>query len=635
MSASSAAAKSKMFGFIKNVFRKPAERPADGRDYQRSATPPPMPVNARASTLASAMAASARPVSARANGGGPAPVPAPPQVAYHGGNGHAEAYENGNGHPLCVPLQGILNALPAELKARVRQLEVGDMTVELPMESVLSQLARGQVKISFGELRQTAPHVFSPDPDRDQTLITLPLNDILVRMNPSLLVRRQNQRHIEVPDEVRSPFGDQGQGLVFSVGPGKKEVSTPSRGVTPAAPQMPPPRPAYSAPAAPAAPVPRAYAQPPAPMAPPPAPVAQPYVTRPAAPVAQPISSIAPPSAVPPGFARPVSGPAPAIPVSSALRSLAGPAAPVREAAPAPVAAPIPMTMAPARALDETACLFVPLSVLSEGWPEAMRLEIAQLGITQEQVALPADGVELGLKRGKVAFPWKLLRSWIRPAPAIAVSAHDGVILDLPLHVLAPLFLTRQKNGGKAQQKAGVDETIPNLFFGFPQSEAAPVAPSGLSHAVATPVDTNYYTRQDVPPVSDTQIMAKGGLPSTEFLRRCATPNEVVSRAAALDGVSGALIALPDGLMVASRLAPDLNPDTLAAFLPHIFGKVTQCTKELRMGELNNLNFTVGNVPWKIFRVNAIYFAAFGRANEPLPTSQLAALAAELDRKQK
>ena len=50
------------------------------------------------------------------------------------------------------------------------------------------------------------------------------------------------------------------------------------------------------------------------------------------------------------------------------------------------------------------------------------------------------------------------------------------------------------------------------------------------------------------------------------------------------------------------------------------------------MGELNNLNFTVGNVPWKIFRVNAIFFAAFGRAGEPLPTAQLAALAAELDR---
>jgi predicted regulator of Ras-like GTPase activity (Roadblock/LC7/MglB family) len=121
--------------------------------------------------------------------------------------------------------------------------------------------------------------------------------------------------------------------------------------------------------------------------------------------------------------------------------------------------------------------------------------------------------------------------------------------------------------------------------------------------------------------------------PGTRFVSKYATPNEVVSRAAALDGVAGALIALPDGLMVASRLQSDVNGDTLAAFLPQIFGKVSQCTRELRMGDLNNLNFTVGNVPWKIFRVNAIFFAAFGRCGEPLPTGQLAALAAELDHK--
>jgi hypothetical protein len=51
------------------------------------------------------------------------------------------------------------------------------------------------------------------------------------------------------------------------------------------------------------------------------------------------------------------------------------------------------------------------------------------------------------------------------------------------------------------------------------------------------------------------------------------------------------------------------------------------------MGPLNNVNFTVGNVPWKIYRVNAVYFAAFGRVGEALPTAQLALLAAELDRK--
>jgi len=175
-----------------------------------------------------------------------------------------------------------------------------------------------------------------------------------------------------------------------------------------------------------------------------------------------------------------------------------------------------------------------------------------------------------------------------------------------------------------------IDEEIPNLFFGFPQGEASPAA-AGPSAS-----DTNYYVWDDSSEmVQLDESTVKKSSPGTKFVAKYATPNEIVSRAAVLDGVSGALIALPDGLMVASRLGPDQNGDTLAAFLPQIFGKVSQCTKELRMGELNNLNFTVGNIPWKIFRVNAIFFAAFGRAGAPLPTAQLAALAAELDHKPK
>jgi predicted regulator of Ras-like GTPase activity (Roadblock/LC7/MglB family) len=135
-----------------------------------------------------------------------------------------------------------------------------------------------------------------------------------------------------------------------------------------------------------------------------------------------------------------------------------------------------------------------------------------------------------------------------------------------------------------------------------------------------------------VPHVSDTEFRRQP-LPGTDFLSRGATPKEVVERAILLEGVAGAIVALPDGLKVADKVPPELNADTLAAFLPQLYGRVNQCSKELRMGELNNLNFTVGNVPWKIFRVNAVYFAAFGRAGQALPTAQLAMLATELDRK--
>ena len=271
------------------------------------------------------------------------------------------------------------------------------------------------------------------------------------------------------------------------------------------------------------------------------------------------------------------------------------------------------------------------MGALAEGWPDAVRREILELNLAEAKVAMPAQAVEQALKQGKIAFTWKTIRSWVKPAVAATASPHDSRVLDLPLKVVAPLFLARQRQANKSQHKVTVDEDIPNLFFGVPQPE-----PDVAAAPSARPTDTNYYVWEDThDTVRVHESEVKRPTPGTKFVAKYATPNEVVSRAAALDGVAGALIALPDGLMVANRLPPDVNADTLAAFLPQIFGKVSQCTKELRMGELNNLNFTVGNVPWKIFRVNAIFFAAFGREAEPLPTAQLAALAAELDHKPK
>src|SRR5690606_12532743 len=98
-----------------------------------------------------------------------------------------------------------------------------------------------------------------------------------------------------------------------------------------------------------------------------------------------------------------------------------------------------------------------------------------------------------------------------------------------------------------------IDEDIPNLFFGFPQSELA--AQSGAPR----PEDTNFYVWDDVSESArvDASDAKKTPSPGTRFVSKYATPNEVVSRASALECVAGALIALPDGLMVASRLPSD------------------------------------------------------------------------------
>jgi len=291
-------------------------------------------------------------------------------------------------------------------------------------------------------------------------------------------------------------------------------------------------------------------------------------------------------------------------------------------------------------------------------------MEIAQMSLLNAQVALPVDLVEPALKRGRVTFPWRNLRAWINP-PVTAVSIHDGLELELPLKVIAPLFLAKQGRPVQISQSPAAPATaapaalppeIPNLFFGFPQPQApsevteAPVkvpAPNEMSFA-PNPADaqqsesnSNFFVpgeahvapQSDIDDTTEFRRTEETVTPPTDFTSRRTTPKEVVARAMSFRGVAGALVALPDGLTVASHIPADLNADTLAAFLPQIYGRVSQCTKELRMGELNNLNFTVGNVPWKVFRIHGVYFAAFGRVGEQLPTAQLAQLAGELDRK--
>jgi predicted regulator of Ras-like GTPase activity (Roadblock/LC7/MglB family) len=549
-----------MFGYVKNLLRKWVEKPDDNQ--------PPTAVSA-------APAPSRRTVMA----------PPPEDASAHNNDSHQ------NGRGIELPLQPILGGLPLELQPRLRHPDAGALTISIPLDTILTQLSRGAVKITFGELRQAAPDLFTPEDDRDRVMVSLPLGEILSRLNPALITRRRVQKRVEVPDEICSPFDQRNQSLIFSIGPTQSEAAPVS------------------------APTPRQTAV----FAP--APVATPTrceITF--------TSSPSPPSAAP------LSTPA----MSSATRALPNlrnshsPLPPVPTPQMVPTA---PAPPSPGPSIDPHP-LLVGLTSLAEGWPEAVRQELVQLNLVGAKVALPAEIVERALKQGRIAFTWKTLRSWIKPAPLPTVSVHDSLMLELPLRIVAPPFLARQREVGKLQKKVTVGDDIPNLFFGFPRPEASSsVMASAASSAAAKSPETNFYAWDETSGSARPQGSESkpSPTPGTKFVAKYATPNEVVSRAATLDGVAGALIALPDGLMVASHLAPDLNGDTLAAFLPQIFGKVSQCTKELRMGELNNVNFTVGNVPWKIFRVNAIFFAVFGRMGEPLPTGQLAALAAELN----
>ena len=551
---------------------------------------------------------------------------------------------------LELPLQTVLAALPMDLRSKLMQTPPAGATMVIGIEKVISQLAHGSVKISFGELRLAAPSLFANSGgENDSRPVALPLNEILARLNPALLARRNSQKKVEVGEDIIGPFDNQGEGITFTTAPLKP---------APAPAPVPPPKARSILP-------PSWPAVPPNPILPRPA-----FASRNVAPVT-PIPPRPAPAAFAPrnGIPRPNSISTPP-PISAAPLASATPITPAARPA-------APQAVTPEHA---QATISAPLGALAEEWPEALRQEISQMNLANAEVALPVHLVEPALKRGRVIFSWRYVRSWIRPVPT-GVSIHDGIELELPLKVIAPLFFGHQKSGGRLQRRTAISPEIPDLFFGFPQPqpEPEPAAPQPAAIAPGPPAivpepeapaapepevtaapepevagpepeparytprpvaartaDTNYYIWGDngeVPRIDTSELKRSGVTPPTDFTSRRAMPKEVVARAAGLPGVAGALVALQDGLKVASQVPAELNADTLAAFLPQIFDRLGQSTRELRMGALNNVNFTVGNVPWKIYRVHSVYFAAFGRAGEALPTAQLALLAAELERK--
>jgi hypothetical protein len=275
--------------------------------------------------------------------------------------------------------------------------------------------------------------------------------------------------------------------------------------------------------------------------------------------------------------------------------------------------------------------------------------------------------LEEGMKRGIVTMFWRDVRGCIRPNPVTEVSVHDGSALELPLKVIAPLFVAKQAPHARPRVNVQFDKSIPNVFTSTlvpqveppppvpepvlpppaaapalkmsPSAPIAPIAPISPISPISAPVVTQAPAPvpAPAPTIAPTAAPAGGGTQftpqGTDFARRRPLmPAEVIRRTVELKGVEGAMIVLHDGLMVACELPPYLNGDTAAAFLPQIYDRLSQCIGELQMGALTQLRFNVGNVSWLVFRQPSVYFAVFGRQGELPPEPQLAALAAELDR---
>jgi predicted regulator of Ras-like GTPase activity (Roadblock/LC7/MglB family) len=458
------------------------------------------------------------------------------------------------GETVALSLKVIVSHFPAELKDSVARAPGASDVVQVSLDKVAAQLPSGAVKIPYAEFRQGAPAgIFTEDRRFDQLAVPIPLPEILSKVNPSLMKRRTDQKKVEVPKEVSGLFETK-------AGTGRQSAGAPVA-AAPAAPKAP--APAAAPPSPPSPPAPAAAAPPPPP---------------PAAPK---------PAPPPPAPAAPI--PAPSLP---------------KPPAPAPAAPTAPAV---------SGTISVSLASITDGWPADVMAEAAKAG-ANATVELPAGETGQALKMGKVAYAWKQLRGWIRPSPVTAASPADDTVVQLPLKVIAPLFMAQFKPAAP-QRKVEVSDSIPDTFRGPAGKPTAP-APALAAPAAAPP-----------PPAPAPAAPRPPAAP--------VSPAEFVKKACALPGVTGALIALSEGMAVAQQLPAGLKADTLAAFVPQIFTRMTQYAKEMNLGELNSVSFTAGNTPWQICRAGSVYLAIVGRAGETLPTPQINALAADLGRQNK
>lgn len=700
---------------------------------------------------------------------------------------------------LSIPYSSIIKLIPQELWGKLAPAGVAGYSFTIARKTVLEQLPYGAVKVNFGELRRNAPTgVFVNGSAEDGRMVDLPLSEILAQLHPDTLSRRADQTRIEVSPDVPDLFGVKGERLAPLRVMEKKEVSNTStisrqKGATAITPR-------------PAAPTPQAPIQPAPPRPAAPTPASAPAIRmQPAQPAAQ-----APTVSQRPAATAPISAPKPASPALPAGAGRALPKLPAAQpkAAPAqdPVSA-IPFSIPPVPM--GTPSFFIALDAIASGWPDGIRQELAQFKIPEAKVALPPVEICEGLKRARVQYPWRTLRSWIQPTPIYATpSPFDDTVLELPLRTLTPLFLefirsnpvNRQVADAdniteffkKAEQASGTSaELLQPLFdpptapepsqqfqatpppagFAAPASSAQPrqvpasnpaVTQSPDNHptvegnAICLPIATlangwpepvmhdiasfslggsrieiplaaiepglksgrlsftwrelcswlnppsnpaqlsingetplalplglvaplfmkargNGQVRrktnvdQEIPdlfsaagkplnppqpavqsptPAAETPAPAPASAPAPaakklptnlselfeEPAKKTWTPNEIVQRSTRLPNVAGTLIALQDGLLVAANMPPDLKTETIAAFVPQIFGRMNQYSKELQMGETTAVSFTVDVGTIQVYNAGIIYFAALAKTSDPLPLRELQLIAGELSR---
>jgi predicted regulator of Ras-like GTPase activity (Roadblock/LC7/MglB family) len=301
---------------------------------------------------------------------------------------------------------------------------------------------------------------------------------------------------------------------------------------------------------------------------------------------------------------------------------------------PIPPVAPIPMPVAPKPVTPVAPPAPAPvgekvtvaMEAVSGAWPDPVRQEIQQLNLWSASLSIPVNRLDAGMKIGRVVFTWAEVAGWLSEPPP--PSAHGQTQVELPLPVIAPLFLARHR-AATPRKTVNIGENVPELFTAKPRpAEPPPARPSIASTTLKSAQDERFWEPDEPPPMPAAPKALEEI--SKQPSKTDGTPREMVERILALPEVAGALLASRDGLLVAGRMPAPLKAETMAAFLPRIFTSVSGCAEEVQLGALRALRLSASQAPCAIFKTGTLFLAVLGLPGRTLPDPALEQIAGEL-----
>ena len=510
-----------------------------------------------------------------------------------------------------LSLAVIVNHLPEDIKALVRQAPADTATVALPVPTIMKQLATGCVKMSLASLHRQAHGVFAPLPTGDKRTVDVPLAEIFRHVSPHTLKRRPDQRAFYLPDNGFNLFGNAEN--PYEIAPTAPEHDQPADSTVLDLTQD------------------------------------MPHSLKMGDDLQEQLSNGAKLRAHP--VPAPDSGVQ--IPEGSKPQRVIGPPPGFASTAPKPQAA-----AAEPPTEDDGAPVTLPLAPVVESWPEDIRAALAAAIESGSSLALPGARVSEGLAKGRVAFTWGQICRFISSGAISPGSIDENTSLMIPLRIVAPAFMSAKKQASAPRKAVFLDASIPAPFSGKTKAPvvAAPLpAPdfaateAAAPDASPAPANEEHVSPEPVPaPPSEPEAVAPPTAPPSapepaklsETIGEVFgnpqkvdwTPAEIVQGTVRLTGVAGAVVALQEGLQVASSLPDGVKSDVVAAFLPQIFARLNQYAGEMRLGDVDDLLFTTHGAHCQIYRLGYVYFAVLGKPGESLPWHELRLISEELAR---